>query len=98
MVLAVGVGTYLLRVSMIAVLGPTRTIPPRAEQALRMVAPSVLAAIVATTLFRDGDGFRDLGAWHGAAAIAVLVAVRTRSAAWTLVAGMASVWVLSALG
>ncbi len=98
MVLAVGVGTYLLRVSMVALLGPTRTIPPRAEQALRMVAPAVLAALVATTLFRDGDGFRALGAWHGAALVAALVAVRTRSAAWTLLAGMIAVWTFSALG
>ena len=98
MVLAVALGTYLLRVSMIALLGPTRTIPARVEVALRMVAPAVLAALVATTLLRDDDSFRELGAWHGAALVATLVAVRTRSAAWTLLAGMVAVWAFSALG
>lgn len=98
MVVAVGIGTYLIRVSAIALLGPGQTISPRLERALRMVAPAVLAALVATTLLRDGDEFRALGAWHGAAVVAVLVAIRTRSAAWTLLAGMVSVWVLSALG
>ncbi len=98
MVLAVGIGTYLIRVSGVALLGPLRRLAPRIELGLRMVAPAVLAALVATTLFRDGDTWRDLGAWHGAAAVAGVVAVLTRSAAWTLGAGMVAVWTLSAVG
>ena len=98
MVLAVGIGTYLIRISGVALLGPQRRLPARVELGLRMVAPSVLAALVATTLFGEGDGWRDLGAWHGAAAVAAIVAVQTRSAAWTLAAGMVAVWTFSALG
>jgi branched-subunit amino acid transport protein len=98
MVLLTGIGTYLLRVSAIAVVGEGRQIPPRVEQALRLVAPAVLAALVANSLLLDGDGLRPLGAWHGAGIIAALVAIRFRSAAWTLLAGMVAVWIFSALG
>ena len=98
MVLVTGIGTYLLRLSAIAVVGADRRIPPRVEQALRLVAPAVLAALVANSLLLEGDSWRPLGAWHGAALVAALVAVRFRSAAWTLLAGMVAVWVFSALG
>lgn len=98
MVLITGVGTYLLRLSAVALVGADRTLSPRVEQALRLVAPSVLAALVTNSLILDGDSLRSLGAWHGAAVVAVVVAIRFRSAAWTLVAGMVAVWLLSALG
>lgn len=98
MIVLTGIGTYLLRVSAIAVVGDDRRIPPRVEQALRLVAPAVLAALVANSLLLEGGDWRALGAWHGAAIVAALVAVRFRSAAWTLLAGMVAVWVFSALG
>jgi len=98
MVLLTGLGTYLLRMSAIALVSEGRQIPPRAEQALRLVAPSVLAALVANSLLLQGGDWRPLGAWHGAAIVAALVAVRFRSAAWTLLAGMVAVWLFAALG
>jgi branched-subunit amino acid transport protein len=92
----VAVGTYGLRVSMVTLLA-NATIPPRLEQALSLVAPAVLAGLVAQTLFLEGDEVRAFDAWYPAAAIAALVAWRTRSFGWTLVVGMGSVWLLEGL-
>ena len=61
------------------------------------MAPAVLAGLVAQTLFLDHGDLRPFGTWYVAAAIAALVAWRSRSFGWTLAAGMASVWLLEAL-
>ncbi len=73
------------------------TIPHRVEQALGLVAPAVLAGLVAQTLFLDHGEFRPFGTWYIAGAVAALVAWRTRSFGWTLLAGMGSVWLLEAV-
>jgi branched-subunit amino acid transport protein len=73
------------------------TIPMRLEQALGLVAPAVLAGLVGQTLFLDGGEVRGFDTWYLAAAMAALVAWRTRSFGWTLLAGMGSVWLLGAL-
>ncbi len=95
-VAAVAVGTLAMRASMITLLADV-TIPPRVEQALGLVAPAVLAGLVAQTLFLDAGDFRPFGTWYVAGAIAAVVAWRTRSFGWTLLAGMLSVWLLEAL-
>ena len=96
-VLLVTVGTYALRASLIVVLGRVTT-PPRVQDALELVAPAALAGLVAQTLVLDGDGFRSFGAWYGAAVVAALVGIGTRSTGWTLAAGMAALWTFAALG
>jgi branched-subunit amino acid transport protein len=73
------------------------SIPIRVEQALSLVAPSVLAGLVAQTLFLDQGDYRPFGTWYLAAAVAAVVAWRTRSFGWTLVAGMGCVWLLEAV-
>lgn len=95
-VLAAALGTYLLRASMVTLLADV-TIPQRVEQALGLVAPAVLAGLVAQTLFLDGGDWRAPGTWHLAALLATVVAWRTTSFGWTLLAGMAAVWALEAL-
>ena len=95
-VLAVALGTLGMRASMITLLADI-TIPPRVEQALSLVAPAVLAGLVAQTLFLDHGEPRPFGTWYLAGAVAAVVAWRTRSFGWTLLAGMASVWLLEAL-
>jgi branched-subunit amino acid transport protein len=95
-VLVVGVGTLAMRASMVSVLAD-RTISPHLEQALGLVAPAVLAGLVAQTLFLDHGAWRPFGGWYLAAAIAALVAWRTRSFGWTLLAGMAAVWLAESL-
>lgn len=88
-------GTLLMRASLVTLLAGI-TIPVRLEQALALVAPAVLAGLVAQTLFLQGGDIRPVGTWHIAAALAALVAWRTRSAGWTLLVGMSCVWVLEA--
>lgn len=95
-VLAVAAGTLAMRASMVTLLADV-TIPPRAEQAFGLVAPAVLAGLVAQTLFLDAGELRPFGSWYVAGAIAAVVAWRTRSFGWTLLAGMASVWLLESL-
>jgi branched-subunit amino acid transport protein len=95
-VLAVAAGTFALRASMVTLLADA-TIPLRVEQALGLVAPAVLAGLVAQTLFLDHGDLRAPGTWHLAALVAAVVAWRTRSFGWTLAAGMGAVWTLEAL-
>lgn len=92
----VAAGTLGLRASMVTLLADV-AIPPRLEQALGLVAPAVLAGLVAQTLFLDHGEWRPLGTWYLAGAVAAVVAWRTRSFGWTLLAGMGSVWFLEAL-
>jgi branched-subunit amino acid transport protein len=89
----VSIGTLAMRASMVTLLAEV-TIPTRAQQALSLVAPAVLAGLVAQTLFLDHGAVRPFGPWYLAAAVAAVVAWRTRSFGWTLGVGMASVWLL----
>jgi len=93
-VAAVAAGTLAMRASMVTLLADV-TIPPRLQQALSLVAPAVLAGLVAQTLFLEAGELRPFGTWYIAGAIAAVVAWRTRSFGWTLFVGMASVWLLA---
>lgn len=95
-VVLVAVGTLAMRASMVTLLAEV-AIAPRMEQALALVAPAVLAGLVAQTLFLDAGETRPFGTWYVAGAVAALVAWRTRSFGWTLLAGMLSVWLLEAI-
>lgn len=89
-VLFAAIGTYLIRVSGVALLGRERELPPRVTKALGLVVPAAMAAIVADSLLLADDGWRPLGAWHLAAIVAVGIALWTRSAGWTIAAGAAA--------
>ena len=98
-IVTIGVGTYLLRLSFIGILG-NRTMPDWAMVPLQYVAPAVLAALVApAVLLRDNS--IDLSPVTNpralAALIALLIAWKTKSVAAVIVAGMAVVWLLQAL-
>ena len=95
-VLLLALGTYLFRISVIE-LAAGREIPQRYEAMLRLIPPAVLTALVADSLALTDSGIRPFGPWWVAAAIAVAVAVKTKSAAWTLASGMVAVWVLTAV-
>ncbi len=82
------VGTYLIRVSGILLLGGDRELSPRMSKMLSLVAPAALGAIVANALFLDEGAWRPFGAWHIAATVAVGVALWKRSMGWTLLAGV----------
>ena len=95
-ILLVATGTYLLRVSMVLALGRFN-LPAVLQRALRLVAPAVLAALVAQTLLLDDGNLRAWSSWYPAAVVAGATAAITKSTAWTLAGGFASVWVMSAI-
>ena len=99
-VIAIGVGTYLLRFSFIGVLG-TRPMPMWAQRPLKYVAPAVLAALVlpAVVLVDGRADLAPLGNPRFLAAVAAgIVAWRLKNVAGVILVGMSLLWVLQALG
>ncbi|MEN8234592.1 MAG: AzlD domain-containing protein [Actinomycetota bacterium] len=98
-IVTIGVGTYLLRLSFVGIIG-TRPMPDWAMVPLRFVAPSVLAALVAPAVLLR-EGVIDLAPATNpralAALVALLVAWKTKNVAAVIVAGMAVVWLLQAI-
>jgi len=92
-----GLGTYLIRVSVIALVGRGVTISPTTEATLRLIAPAVLAAIVADTLVLGDGGLNSEWRWYVAALMAAGVSWRWRSAGYTMLAGMGTLWLLLAV-
>ncbi len=96
---AIGVGTYLIRLSFIGAVG-TRRMPPWFERALKYVGPAVLAAIsVPAILLAEGSlDVTPAGNPEVLASVAAgLTAWRTRNIAITFVVGMGTLWVLQAV-
>jgi branched-subunit amino acid transport protein len=96
--LVAGLGTYAIRLSAIALVGYGVEIPPRIERMLRLIAPAVLASIIANGLVLDGGRLNTRASWYLGAALAILVMRRVRSAAWAMTAAMLLVWALQQAG
>jgi branched-subunit amino acid transport protein len=96
--LAMGLITYGIRLSMILLLGRI-ALPDAVQRALRLVPPAVLSAIIFPEILRPA------GAWgisSGnprllAGLIAAAVAWRTKNALLTIGVGMAALWILQAV-
>ena len=98
-ILGAGAVTFALRFSFIALLGRIE-IPPFFGLALRFVPAAVLTAVVIPLLFY-ADGALDASLGNErvlAGLVAALIAWRTRNVLFTLGGGMATLWVLQALG
>ena len=98
-IVIIGVGTYLERLSFIGIIGD-REVPEWAVLPLRFVAPAVFAALVApAVLLQDGSVVVSPAVNPRALAtlLALLVAWGTKNVAATLVAGMAALWLLQAV-
>ncbi len=93
-----GIGTYLIRVSAIAMVGQGMAIPTRVERTLRLIAPAVLAAIIANGLLLDHGQVNTRVSWYAGTLVAVFVVRRFRSAAWAMTAAMVVVWGLQRVG
>lgn len=92
-----GIGAYLLRASFIIGVGD-RVLPLWAERLLRNVGPAVLAALITSLLLTDGvEEFVTNPGEIAAVAVAIPVALKTKSFAWTFVVGMAVFWAVGAL-
>lgn len=97
-VVTIGLGTYLIRLSFIGALGHRR-LPQAAERALAYVAPAVLAALVFRAVIRP-EGRVDLSLENlrlVAAAGAAVVAWLTRNVLATIGVGLGLLWLLDAL-
>ena len=88
-----GLGTFLVRLSFIALLGRFE-VPPLVTRALRFVPPAVLSAIILPEVVLRG-GALDVGVRNPrlvAGAVAALVAWKTRNVLLTIAVGMAALW------
>lgn len=99
MFLAVGVGTFLMRLSFVELYGRWR-MPELLNRALRYVPASVLAALVLpAVVYPNGHGEFVLGNPQIPAAIlAALIAWKTRNTVLTLAAGMGALWLFRLAG
>lgn len=98
-ILAIGLVTYLTRLSFIGVVG-TRPLPHWAERPLSFVAPSVLAALaLPAVVLPDAtvDVTPDGNPRFLAAIAATLVAWRFKNMAAVFVVGMTVLWTLQGL-
>ncbi|GLO23900.1 AzlD domain-containing protein [Pseudomonas putida] len=95
----IGLGTFVIRLSFIELHSVLR-IPPLFRRALAYVPASVLAALVLpAVVFPDRHAEFDwMNPQIPAAALAALVAWRTRSTLLTLVVGMGVLWALKQWG
>ena len=96
-VVAIGIGTYLIRLSFIGLVGDGE-LPVVLRRPLQFIAPAVLAALVVPAVLRP-EGQVDVTLDNlrlPAALVAAAVAWRTRSVAATTVAGLGVLWLLQA--
>ncbi len=97
-VLAVGAGTYLFRVSLVGLVGRSGS-SARFERAARFVVPSAFAALAAGSVTAACAGASPSAAAPpiAAVAVAVLAVRRTGSARLAIAVGMPTLWLLNAI-
>ena len=96
-VLGAGIGSYVLRVSMLSVLAG-RTVPAWMDRALTVVGPAAMGAIAAGMLLVEkGSPALAIDPPLVAAAVGFAVASRTGRMTDSLVVGFPVLWVLTAL-
>lgn len=90
---------FATRFTMIAILGKIN-LPAWLERSLRFVVPAVLTAVVAPAVLVRTGGLTvgPSNARLVSALVAGVVAWRTRNMLWTIIAGMAAIWLAMALG
>jgi len=93
-ILVVGVATFAIRFSFIALFGRLNEMPPRLARPLRYVPPAVLAALVLPAFLVPESGADLEPAKIAAGTIAAGVAWRTENVFATMVAGMGTLWLV----
>lgn len=96
-VVGAAVGSYLLRVSFIALFGRVSEVPPRVKRVLSFVPPAVLAALVLPALVLQ-DGALAIAVGNDrllAGGVAAVVAWYTEDMLPTVVVGMLVLYALS---
>ena len=85
-VLMLAGGTFLMRASLIVLLADAH-LSERTRQALQLVAPAVLAGLVAETLVIEDGSIRPIDSWYLAAIVAAIVFLAFRregESTWSL--------------
>jgi branched-subunit amino acid transport protein len=97
-IVAVGLGSYLFRLSMIILTGRI-TMPPFLERASGLVVPAAFAALAAAGVAAacSGLGITRAAAPLTAVAAAVIAVLRTGSPQAAILVGMPTLWVATAL-
>ncbi len=96
-VVVAAIGTYAVRTVPLLFAGRVAALPSGVRGALRMIAPSALAALVALAVVRPGGDLELLGPRPTAAILAAAVGWRTRSPLLTMTVGMVTLIGLQAL-
>jgi len=94
-VIGMGIVTYLIRLSLIALLGRI-DVPLIVQRALRFVPPAVLSAIIFPEMFSPA-GSLDISLGNVrllAGLLAAVVAWRTKNVLLTIATGMSALWIL----
>jgi branched chain amino acid efflux pump len=94
---AIGVGTYALRVSMFLVVGE-RELPGWVSRSLDLVGPAAVAALVASMVFVQHESVHAPIASTAAVLVGFLVVRRTGNVTHAFLAGLPTFWLLSAAG
>lgn len=89
-----GAGTFAIRASFLVFAGRMGALPRRAREALRMIPPAALAALVAPALLRPAEDLDPLNPRLLAGLVALAVAVRTRNMLPTISVGIVAVVLL----
>lgn len=92
-VIAAGIATFAMRFSFVALFGRIN-VPPTLEEALRYVAPAVLAALTVPAVVAPGGAFDPWNAFVPAAVIGGVAAWRTRSIGASILIGLPALWLL----
>jgi branched-subunit amino acid transport protein len=93
LIVVIGVATYAIRLSFIALFGYLDEVPPALERALRYVPAAVLAALVLPSFITFGPASTGIAADRLiGGTLAAAVAWRTESVFATMAAGMGGLW------
>jgi branched-subunit amino acid transport protein len=94
-VCAAGLGTYLLRASLVAL--PDSSAPPAwLTERLGLIGPAVMAAIVASALTGSGGGV-PIPVEVLAVAVAFVTVRKLGNPGWALVAGLPAYWLATTI-
>lgn len=96
LMIVIGLLTFLTRLSFIALLERIK-LPETVQRALRLVPLAALSAIIAQELvyYNDVLNISPLNPRLLAGIIATVVAYITKNVVWTIIAGMAALWIFS---
>ena len=94
--LAIGLGTFLVRLSFIQLQGNANAFTQRAKHVLMIMPPAILAALCIPAVLFDQTLTSPFFSYQqiAAAIVTVLIARYSSSVFWPVIGGMACLWLL----